>query len=309
MSLRVFSFGVISNGPDPLYDGRSETANLQIEPFGVSSLPPRVYDLQMEDKLGIADRVVLITGAGGPNMGRAAGRLFASHGAKVFVTDIRRDALEDTASLIRSSGGEVAAEPADILNEAAVQAMVARAQGVYGAIHHVLNFAATYDPRVGTLECTSADWDRILGVVLRGTWLVSKYAMMRMRDNPPIGEKGWRGSIVTVGSVLAHRGGKASLAYTAAKAGVLGLNRAMAQDGAAFGIRVNCISPGLTRTPATPLEKGSDKEKAVVAQCHVLPYMSEPEDMAEAALWLCSDAARSLTGAVLNIDCGWTTKI
>jgi NAD(P)-dependent dehydrogenase (short-subunit alcohol dehydrogenase family) len=172
----------------------------------------------------------------------------------------------------------------------------------------VLNFAATYDPRVGTVECTPADWDRILGVILKGAWLVSKHAMKLMRENPPIGEKGWRGSIVTVGSALAHRGGRKYVAYTVAKAGILGLNRAMSLDGAEYGIRVNCISPGLTRTPATPLVKGSEDEKKLVARLHSLPYMSEPEDMAETALWLCSDAARSLTGAVLNVDCGWTTK-
>jgi NAD(P)-dependent dehydrogenase (short-subunit alcohol dehydrogenase family) len=262
----------------------------------------------MSQMLGITDKVVLITGAGGPNMGRAAARLFADKGARVFVTDIRRDDLMETESMVREAGGEIQSRVVDLLDESAVKALVGEVCSSYGSVHHVLNFAGTYDPRVGTMECVSSDWDRIVGVILKGTWLVSKYAMEVMKSNPPIGEKGWRGSIVTVGSVIAHRGGKNYVAYTAAKAGILGLNRAMALDGAELGVRVNCISPGLTRTPATPVEKGSQEEKKLVSRLHALPYMSEPEDMAQTALWLCSDEARSLTGAVLNVDCGWTLK-
>jgi len=258
--------------------------------------------------LGITDKVVIVTGAGGPNMGRASALLFAQHGAKVFVTDINREGLDETVKQVRNQGGEIQSSVVDLLDEEGVEKLIAEVCSAYGTIHHVLNFAATYNPRVGTLECTSSDWDRIVGVILKGTWLVSKHAMRVMQNNEPIGEKGWRGSIVTIGSVMAHRGGKNYIAYTVAKAGILGLNRAMALDGAEYGIRVNCISPGLTRTPATPLEKGSEKERQIVSRLHALHYMSEPEDMAQTALWLCSDTARSLTGAVVNVDCGWTAR-
>jgi NAD(P)-dependent dehydrogenase (short-subunit alcohol dehydrogenase family) len=132
--------------------------------------------------------------------------------------------------------------------------------------------------------------------------------MRVMQESSPIGHKGWRGSIVTVASAVAHRGGGGFLAYAAAKAGILGLTRAMASDGAPLGVRVNCISPGLTRTPATPLEEGSESEQRAVANLHLLPYMCEPMDQAQAALWLCSDAARCMTGAILNVDAGWTAK-
>ncbi|GIW90737.1 MAG: oxidoreductase [Pirellulaceae bacterium] len=257
---------------------------------------------------GITGNVVLITGAGGPNMGRAAALLFAGKGAKVAITDVNEAGLAETAALVRGQGGTVIALAANLLDEESVRDLVEQTCAVYGTVHHLLNFAAAYEPRHGTMECTSSDWDRIVGVTLKGSWLASKYAMQKMKDNDPIGEKGWRGSIVTVASAVAHRGGGNFVAYTAAKAGILGLTRAMAADGAPYRIRVNAISPGLTRTPATPLEEGSEAEQQAVSRAHLLPYMCEPEDQAEAALWLCSDAARTVTGAIFNIDGGWTAK-
>jgi len=262
----------------------------------------------MAELEGITGKVVLITGAGGPNMGLAAARLFAAHGARIVVTDINDAGLQETIRQVHADGGDIIAQPANVLDEESVAGLIARAQAEYGAIHHVLNFAAAYEPRHGTVDCTSAEWDLIVGVTLKGTWLVSKHAMATMHDNPPIGKKGWRGSIVTIASAVAHRGGGGFVAYAAAKAGILGLTRAMAVDGAAIGVRVNAISPGLTRTPATPLEEGSDVERSAVGALHLLPYMCEAEDQAQAALWLCSDAARTVTGADFHVDGGWTAK-
>lgn len=262
----------------------------------------------MAELEGITGRVTVITGAGGPNMGLAAARLFAAHGAKVVVTDINEAGLEETVRQVRADGGEITAVPANVLDEASVSSLIKRTVETYGGIHHLLNFAAAYEPRHSTTDCTTAEWDLITGVTLRGTWLVSKHALAAMQSNPAIGKKGWRGAIVTIASAVGHRGGGGFVAYAAAKAGIIGLTRAMATDGAPYGVRVNCISPGLTRTPATPLEEGSDVERSAVSALHLLPYMCEPEDQAAAALWLCSDAARTVTGAVFNIDGGWTAK-
>jgi NAD(P)-dependent dehydrogenase (short-subunit alcohol dehydrogenase family) len=275
----------------------------------IISVHPAQKEYNMTSELaGITGKVVLITGAGGPNMGRAAALLFTSMGAKAVVTDINQEGLEETVALVRANGGEATSLTANLLDEESVSGLVEQSCAAYGAVHHLLNFAAAYEPRHGTMECTSRDWDRITGVTLKGTWLASKHVMQRMKSNDPIGKKGWRGSIVTVASAVAHRGGGSFVAYAAAKAGILGLTRAMAVDGAAHGIRVNAISPGLTRTPATPLVEGSEDEKRIVEQLNLLPYMCEPEDQAEAALWLCSDAARTVTGGIFNIDGGWTAR-
>lgn len=257
---------------------------------------------------GVTGRVVVITGAGGPNIGREAARLFAEHGASVVVSDIDAAGLEETASQVRAAGGKVASQVADVQDEASARGLTELACAEFGGVHHVLNFAAAHKPRHGTMECRLEDWERIVGSTLKGTWLVSKHAMTVMRDNPPIGRKGWRGTVVTVASATAHRGAPNYVAYTAAKAGVLGLTRAMAYDGAPYAIRVNCISPGLTRTPAARLEEGSPQERDAVGRLHLLPYMAEPWDQAEAALWLCSEASRCMTGATVNLDCGWTAR-
>lgn len=155
---------------------------------------------------GITGKVTLITGAGGPNMGLAAALLFAGHGARIVVTDVNEAGLQETVRQVRSAGGEVIGHPANVLDEASVSALVEHARAEFGAVHHVLNFAAAYEPRHSTLDCTSAEWDLIVGVTLKGTWLVSKQAMRVMRENPPIGHKGWRGAIITIASAVAHRG-------------------------------------------------------------------------------------------------------
>lgn len=262
----------------------------------------------MTELLGITGRTVLITGAGGPNMGQAAALLFAAHGARVVVSDINAAGLDETVAKARTAGMEITAHTANVLDETSVSELVDFVRATFGTVDHVLNFAAAYEPRHSTLDCTSADWDRIVGVTLKGTWLVCKHAMRAMSDNAPIGDKGWRGAIITVASAVAHRGVGGFVAYAAAKAGILGLTRAMAADGAPLGVRVNCISPGLTRTPATPLEEGSEAEQQAASSLHLLPYICEPQDQAQAALWLCSDATRCITGAVLNVDGGWTAK-
>ncbi|MCC6169366.1 MAG: SDR family oxidoreductase [Caldilineaceae bacterium] len=262
----------------------------------------------MIDLLGITNKITLITGAGGPNMGRAAAHLFASYGATVLITDIDEAGLAETGHQVAEKGGAIYSYPANLLDEGSIAELVATIRKNHGTIHHLLNYAAAYEPRHGTTACTSQDWDRIVGVTLKGTWLATKHAMPLMQTNEPIGQKGWRGSVVTVASAVAYRGGGGFVAYTAAKAGILGLTRAMAVDGAPYAVRVNCISPGLTRTPATPLVEGSEDEKRIVDAIHLLPYMCEPEDQAQAALWLSSDAARTLTGTILNVDGGWTAK-
>ena len=262
----------------------------------------------MPDIAGITGRVALITDASGPNMSRAAAHLSASKGAKVFVADVNAAGLKETVSQVRAAGGEITAVTANLLDEASVSSLITQTRAAYGGVHSVLNFAAAYEPRHGTMECTLANWNRILGVTLKGTRLVGKHAMLAIRENPPVGKEDWRGAIVCIASAVAHRGARGFVAYTAAKAGVLGLTRAMAADGAPFGIRVNCISPSLTRTPATPLEEGSEAEQRSVQSLHLLQYMCEPEDQAQAAMWLCSDAARTLTGSILNVNAGWTAK-
>ena len=240
-------------------------------------------------------------------MGRATARLFARHGISVCVADSNREGGEETAELVTAEGGNAYFIQTDLLEEQSVKDMVDGTVERFGAVHYLCNFAAQFDPRVGVVEAEAADFDRIVGVTLRGSWLAAKHAMRVMYQNDAADRHDLRGAVVLISSVLGHRGGGNYVAYTAAKSGVLGLLRAAAEDGGPHKVRVNCISPGITRTPATPMNSLEDELQA--AEYGLLPFVAEPEDMAEAAVWLCSDQARFVNGAVLPVDGGWTAKL
>jgi NAD(P)-dependent dehydrogenase (short-subunit alcohol dehydrogenase family) len=251
-------------------------------------------------------RVALVVGGGGPNMGRATARLFASRGVSVVVADFDRDGAAETVELVEKEGGAAFPVFVDLRDEDSVTGIFDETVKRYGTVHYLCNFAAQFDPRVGVMEAEAPDFDRIVGVTLRGSWLTAKYAMRLMRDNPAPGKHDTRGAIVFVASLLAHRGGAGYVAYTAAKSGILGLTRAAALDGGPLKIRANCVSPGITRTPATPMP--TQEAEDAMATMGALPYVGEPEDQANAAVWLCSDEARFITGATLNVDGGWLAK-
>ncbi len=252
-------------------------------------------------------RVAIVAGSGGPSLGRATARLFAARGASVCVADCDRAGGEETVALIAREGGTAFFAHTDVSDEASVATTVAETVERLGGVHHLCNFANEYGPRLGVLEADAAHFDRIVGVNLRGSWLVVKHAMRAMLDNAAPERRDTRGAIVLVASTLAHRGAGDYAAYTAAKTGVLGLLRAAAIDGGRHKIRVNCVSPGVTRSPKVPMP--TLEEELSLAEHGLLPYVGEPEDMASAAVWLCSDEARFVTGAALPVDGGWTAKL
>jgi NAD(P)-dependent dehydrogenase (short-subunit alcohol dehydrogenase family) len=257
--------------------------------------------------MSLQGKTAIVVGGGGPNMGRATASLFSSRGVSVCVADVDCEGGEATVALVAGDGGEAIFVQTDLLDEASVEAMVAETVAHFGSVHFLCNFAAKYDPRVGVMEAETADFDRIVGVTLRGSWLTTKHAMKAMLANEAPGRHDLRGAIVFIASAVAHRGAPNYVAYTVAKSGVLGLTRAAALDGAPHGIRANCISPGVTRTPASPMPTMEDEVRAAAAG--ILPYVGEPEDMANAAVWLCSDEARFVTGTVLKVDGGMTVKL
>lgn len=256
--------------------------------------------------MSMEGKVALVVGGGGPNMGRAASQLFASRGVTVHVADFDREGAAETVDLVTAAGGTAVAEFVDLRDESSVRDLVDRTVGASGGLHYLCNFAAQFDPRVGTVETEAADYDRILGVTLRGSWLTAKYSMLAMQENEAPELHDGRGAIVFIGSLIAHRGSGGYLSYTVAKSGVLGLTRAAAIDGGPYKIRANCVSPGITRTPATPISSPEQEEQ--LTKLGVLPYIGEPEDQAAAAVWLCSDEARFITGTTLHVDGGWIAK-
>ncbi|GAA2272278.1 SDR family oxidoreductase [Nonomuraea roseoviolacea subsp. roseoviolacea] len=241
-------------------------------------------------------RVTLITGAGS-GIGRAMAAAFAGAGARVVVCDI------DPAAAGRTAGGigEAAlAVPADIADEASVTALVETAISAFGRVDVLCNNAGIMDTMALPADIPPSLWERILRVNLTGTFLVTHAVLPHM-----LRQGG--GAIVNTASEAAVRGGAAGAAYTASKHGVAGLTRSVAWAYAKDGIRCNAILPGPTMTGiATDLtfdQAGAARLGPVLA---LGERLAQPEQMAEAALWLASDAASFVNGALVPVDGGWS---
>jgi NAD(P)-dependent dehydrogenase (short-subunit alcohol dehydrogenase family) len=243
----------------------------------------------------LADRVALITGGAGLNgLGFATARLLASHGARVVITDLEASRPAEAAAKL---GPQHLGLVANVTSKPEIEAAVARVLEQFGHIDILVNNAGITQPRK-TVDITGADYDAVLDVSLRGTLLCSQAvipAMQRQRS----------GSIVCISSVSAQRGGGilGGPHYSAAKAGVLGLARAMARELGPDGIRVNCITPGLISTDINK-DKLSPQRKAEIAESIPLARLGVPDDVAGACLFLASDLSGYCTGITLDVNGG-----
>ena len=244
----------------------------------------------------LPDKVCLITG-GASGIGRAAALAFAREGAIVTIADVSSGG-EETARLAQNGGGRAAFARCDISVPADVEALIASIVAKHGRLDCAFNNAGIEGPLVPMAEVSEELWDRIIRVDLRGVWLCLKHEIRQM-------QRQGRGAIVNTSSTAGICGTPGYSPYTAAKHGVIGLTRSVALQYAASGIRVNAICPGLTDTPMMDRILGGDREmeKLFVAGT---PFgrKAQPEEMAAAALWLCSDEASFVTGAVLPVDGG-----
>jgi NAD(P)-dependent dehydrogenase (short-subunit alcohol dehydrogenase family) len=243
----------------------------------------------------LKDKVAIITGGAGLNgLGYATARQMAAQGAKVVILDLAR--AEPAAAAAKLGEGHIGLV-ADVTDKAACEAAAAQVLKTLGRIDVLVNNAGITQP-VKTLDITGADYDRILDVSLRGTLYMSQAALPAMRAQKS-------GSIVCISSVSAQRGGGifGGPHYSAAKAGVLGLARAMAREFGPEGIRVNCITPGLIETDITA-GKLSDDKKAEINATIPLARLGRADDVAGACVFLASDLAAYCTGITLDVNGG-----
>lgn len=246
----------------------------------------------------LTGKVAIITGAAS-GMGRAASLLFARAGANVVVADLNEDGGEETAALA-SASNKALFQRTDVSREDDVAALIAAAISAFGRLDIMFNNAGI-GGAVGPLEGISVeDWDRTQAVCLRGVFLGIKHAV------GPIRSAGG-GSIISTASIAGVQGFPNLHAYSAAKAGVVNLTRSAALEFACDRIRVNCIAPGGI---STPIVYGPETNKAMVeemlAKGQPYPRAGQPEDIANAALFLASDAAQFITGHTLVVDGGAT---
>ncbi len=243
-------------------------------------------------------KVAIVTGAAS-GIGRATAKMFAERGAKVAVADYDATGGQETVDMIKADGGEAVFIETDVSKDEDVQRMVKQAVGIYGRLDIIFNNAGVGETAKAA-EASSEHWDRVLSINLKGVFLGCKYAIPEM-----IRVGG--GSIVNNGSILAEVGFSEATAYSASKHGVVGLTQTIAIDYASQGIRANVVCPGFVRTPMATRNIGADEAEQIAA-LHPLGRMGEPEEVAEAVLFLASDRASFITGTCLFVDGGYTAR-
>jgi 3-oxoacyl-[acyl-carrier protein] reductase len=239
------------------------------------------------------DQVAVVTG-GAAGIGRAASLAFAREGAAVAVVDLQ--GADAVAGEIDQAGGRAAAFAVDVARAADIQAMVDAVLARFDRIDVLVNNAGIGGP--GSIEeLTEEEWDRTLAVDLKAHFLTCRAVV-------PIMRRQQSGHIVNVSSIAGRHVSLAnSIAYTSAKAGVIGFTRHLAQEVGRDGIRVNCLAPGPTRTPLLAGMLDAEREAEVAARIP-LGYVSEAEEQAAVILFLASDDARYVHGAIVDVNGG-----
>ncbi len=264
----------------------------------------------MADRL--RDKVALVTGAGsvGPGWGngKATSVLFAREGARVFAVDLNLDAAEETRGLIEGEGGACRTHRADVSRADQVQAMVRACLDAFGRIDVLVNNVGIA-VLGGPVETDEADWDRVTAVNQKSVYLTTKHTL-------PVMERQGGGAIVTISSIAAIRWtGIPYASYYATKGAIVPLSRGVALQYAAGGIRCNCVLPGLMDTPmavdASARMSGRTRDEVAAARAAQVPmgHQGTGWDVAHAALFLASDEAAFVTGAILPVDGGQSIRV
>jgi len=244
--------------------------------------------------LGLKDKVAIVTGSA-RGLGAAMVRRLGEEGAKVVVTDIQREQAEATTAALRAEGLAAHCVVADITKAADVQRLVDETVATFGGVHIAVNNAGL--PRDKYLvKMTEEDWDLVMTVMLKGAFLVTKAVM------PHFIQQGW-GRVINISS-RAHLGNPTQANYSAAKAGLIGMARALAIEEGRYGVTVNCIAPGFMETEmvqALPTYE-TIRERAINAQ--PIKRVGRPNDVANAVAFLASENAGFITGEVLHVTGG-----
>ena len=250
---------------------------------------------------GMQDKVVVITGAGA-GIGRACALSFAEAGARVAAADITNDSGYETAKMVEGRGGHAIFVEVDVADDHSVRDLIDATVKEFGGLDYAVNNAGIEGQSADTADCTKDNWDRVIAINLKGVWNCMRHEIPRML------ERGG-GAIVNMASVAGLVGFTGLPAYCASKGGVIQLTKTAALEYATRGIRVNAICPGVIHTAMVERLIGGDreKEKAFTA-LEPVGRLGRPEEIARAAVWLCSDDASFVTGHPLAADGGFVAR-
>ena len=251
----------------------------------------------------LTGKVALVTG-GASGIGRATALTFAREGAKLVIADMHEEGGQQTVHMIRENGGDATFVQVDVSRAIEVEAMISATVETYGRLDCAHNNAGIGSrPRVRLHELSEEGWDQVMSINLKGVWLCMKYEILQMLQQG-------NGAIVNTASIMGLVGSwSRSGAYNASKHGVVGLTKTAALEYATAGIRVNAVCPGYIRTPliAEALTSNPEMEAQIIAR-HPVGRMGRPEEIAEAVVWLCSDAASFVTGHTMTVDGGYVAQ-
>jgi NAD(P)-dependent dehydrogenase (short-subunit alcohol dehydrogenase family) len=245
---------------------------------------------------GLQDKVALVTGAGG-GIGRAASLAFADVGARVAVSDVHEKAAAETVAAIEAAGGKAVPIAADVSSRDQVDQLVRRTVAELGGLDFAFNNAGVPPRLMPLVMSTEEDWEPLMSVGLKGVWLCMRAELEHM-----LGQGS--GVIVNAGSSVSLAGAPFMSAYSALKHGVLGLTKSAAIEAAPQGVRVNAVAPYFVNTPFLAGVPAEVQEQA--KERNPSGRFAEPQEVAQAVVYLCSDAASYVTGVCLPVDGGRT---
>lgn len=247
-------------------------------------------------------KIALVTGAGS-GIGRACALALARAGATVVVSDISAGQGEQTASAIAEAGGAAQFVRADVTDARQVEALIRATVQAHGRLDAACNNAGVLGAQARLADYPEESWSQVIATNLTGVWLCMKYEIGAMLA-------GRGGAIVNMASVLGTVGFPSVAPYVAAKHGVIGLTKTAALEYARQGIRVNAVCPGFIATPLLEqagIREGTD-QFARIASRHAMRRLGEPDEIAEAVVWLCSGASSFVTGHALVVDGGFAAQ-
>src|SRR3979411_1482999 len=252
--------------------------------------------------ISFENKVALVTGAAS-GLGLATAKAFAESGASVALADWNEDAVHAAAQDMNAQGHKASAIRCDVADDAQVDAMVKTTVATFGGLDAAYNNAGVQNVLAETADTTREDYDRVMGINLQGVWSCMKFELQQMR-------KQGSGTIVNCSSLGGLVGGAERGIYHAAKHGVIGFTKSAALEYAARGIRINAVCPGLIWTPMADQMVAAGQGEALKAMEKSIPMgrVGRPEEIADAVLWLCSDAASYVTGQSISVDGGFIMR-